>query len=140
MTTKSIKPNTLLLTVFSVILFIASSSFGLCRGQKKGILCLGNGEMCVYQDKSDIIQLFGPPYSSPSVLELYMTGAPEVVSVREKGTAIWTHSITKNGKKTGLMTDFVTTTLPAFIRSIHNTDTITFSLKLPEKTAWLDQT
>jgi hypothetical protein len=50
---KSIKPNKLLLTVISAILFTFSSSFGLCWGQKKGIACLGNGEMCVYQDQSD---------------------------------------------------------------------------------------
>ncbi|MDR1097529.1 MAG: hypothetical protein LBL57_05300 [Tannerella sp.] len=131
---KSLKP------IILVLLFSFSSSCGSCWGQEKGIVCLGNGEMCVYQDQSDIIQLFGPPYSSPSVLELFMTGSSGVVSVREKGTAIRTHSITKNGKETGLMTDFVTTRLPAFIRSIHNTDTITFSLKLPEKTEWLDQT
>jgi hypothetical protein len=74
------------------------------------------------------------------VLELFITGSPKVISIREKGTAIWTHSITKNWKETGLMTDFVTTSFPAFIRSIYNTDTIIFSLKLPGKTVWLDHT
>jgi hypothetical protein len=137
---KSLKPDTLLCAVISVILFSFSPFCGSCRGQQKGIICLGNGEMCVYQDKSDIIQLFGPPYSSPSVLELFMTGSPEIVSVREKGTAVWTHSILKNGKETGLMTDFVATRLPAFIRSMHHTDTVTFSLKLTERTEWSDQT
>ena len=123
---------------YFLVIFI--SVCNLCYGQKNGVICLGNGEMCVYQDKSDIIQLFGPPYSSPSVLELYSADKPDVTSVREKGTAIWTHSIVKNGKESGKLTDFVASTMPVFIRSIRNTETLSFTLKLPKKTEWFDRT
>jgi hypothetical protein len=110
------------------------------HGQEKGIACLGNGEMCVYEDKADIIQLFGPPYSSPSVFELRSGDRPEVVSEREKGTAVWTHTFRSDGEEKARITDFVATTMPAFIRIIRNSETLSFTLKLSQKTEWLDQT
>ena len=45
------------------------------------------------QARCDIIQLFGPPYSSPSVLQLLMNSNVSVSSQREFGTAIWTHHL-----------------------------------------------
>jgi len=43
------------------------------KGRKKdsgSIHCLGNGSYCVYKQGPDIIQLFGPPYSAPSLFSL----------------------------------------------------------------------
>ena len=110
-------------------------------GQKKGVSCLGNGEMIAYQDRSDIIQLFGPPYSSPPVLQLTLNSPDSVSSQRETGTAIWTHHLlSATGKKTGKIVDFIASELPCFLRTIENTDTLRFQLKIPAHTQFIDNT
>ncbi|MDR1720647.1 MAG: hypothetical protein LBR67_11115, partial [Dysgonamonadaceae bacterium] len=79
---------------------------------------LGNGQMLVYGQQSDIIQLIGPPYSSPSVLSLQLPKEYSVASEREKGTAVWHHQISKNGEPVAEITDFVVAGTPCFIRKI----------------------
>ncbi|MDR1723073.1 MAG: hypothetical protein LBR84_03935, partial [Tannerella sp.] len=79
---------------------------------------LGNGQMLVYGQQSDIIQLIGPPYSSPSVLSLQLPKEYSVASEREKGTAVWHHRISKNGDPVAEITDFVVSGTPCFIRKI----------------------
>lgn len=38
----------------------------------------GNGQILAYHHGPDIIQLFGPPYSSPSLCNVTVTGDPAV--------------------------------------------------------------
>jgi hypothetical protein len=38
--------------------------------QVDGLHVMGNGRLCVYADKTDVMQLFGAPYSSPSVMQM----------------------------------------------------------------------
>jgi hypothetical protein len=105
--------------------------------EKGGIICLGNGEMAVYEDRSSIIQLFGPPYSSPSALQLVTNHSDGIRSQRETGTAIWTHHLSKDA---GRMTDFVAGDIPCFVRTVENADTLHFRLNLSEATAAIDYT
>jgi hypothetical protein len=106
-------------------------------GQTNGVLCLGNGEMMVYEQGSDIIQLFGPPYSSPTVLQLTLNDRTEVKSLRETHTAIWTHSLQNGSTK---MTDFVSGNIPCFVRTVENSATLRFTLKLSAGTTSIDNT
>ena len=71
------------------------------------IFALGNGGMCAYEDGADVIQLFGPPYSSASFLELRLDGDVQTSSSRLKGSSILTHTIHYDSDKAGEMCDFV---------------------------------
>jgi hypothetical protein len=84
------------------------------------IHCLGNGHLCVYEQGPNIIQLFGPPYSSPMLgtLTLDVPGELMVRSQREPGTAIWTHQFVTHGEVWAEMVDFVDATLPCLVRHI----------------------
>ncbi|MDR3193790.1 MAG: hypothetical protein LBT76_00685 [Tannerella sp.] len=113
------------------------SVFAAAAGEKGGIICLGNGEMAVYEERSSIIQLFGPPYSSPSAFRLTTVHPEGVLSQRETGTAIWTHRLSGEA---GTMTDFVAGALPCFVRTVENADTLRFRLKLAEAAAAIDHT
>jgi len=35
--------------------------------------CLGNSQLCVYEQGPDITQVFGPPYSAPSIMRIVLT-------------------------------------------------------------------
>ena len=54
-----------------------------------GIHAIGNGELCVYGRGADILQIFGPPYSSPSLLTLSLCDGLQVASEREVGSSVW---------------------------------------------------
>jgi hypothetical protein len=119
--------------VFVILAFLHQAS-SLAQTNTDNIFCLGNGLMAVYEAKCDIIQLFGPPYSSPSVLTMKIDDASLVIkSEREKGSAIWKHAISKDGKIIGTVTDFVDSDLACFIRKFDLSQTVTFSLKFNSK-------
>ncbi len=84
------------------------------------IHCLGNGQLCVYEQGPNILQVFGPPYSSPvlGALTLEVDGDVRVVSSREPGTAIWTHRLESGGAAWAEMVDFVDPALSCFVRRI----------------------
>jgi hypothetical protein len=84
------------------------------------IHCLGNGHLCAYEQGPNIIQLFGPPYSSPmfGTLTLDVPGEVTVRSSREPGTAIWTHQLVADGEVWAEMVDFVDADLPCLVRRI----------------------
>ena len=97
--------------------------------------CLGNGQLCVYEQGPDITQIFGPPYSSPSIMRILLTSESliESESSREAQTAIWQHEIKTDGKKTGTMTDFVDSQAPCFIRRFSLDAPLTFLLTLEDE-------
>jgi len=99
------------------------------------IHCLGNGQFCVYEQGPDITQVFGPPYSSPSIMRILLTSESliESESSREAHTAIWQHEIKTDGKKTGVMTDFVDSEAPYFIRRFTLNAPLTFLLSLQDE-------
>lgn len=85
----------------------------------KQLHCLGNGNYCAFGQGADIESIFGPGYSSPSYLQLTVNGSDSTVSSRMKGTAIWQHSIYKDGKIIAELTDFIDSKTAVFARTIH---------------------
>lgn len=97
---------------------------GLClpvinANTPKQLHCLGNGNYCAFGQGADIESIFGPGYSSPSYLQLTVNGSDSTVSSRMKGTAIWQHSIYKDGKIIVELTDFIDSKTAVFARTIH---------------------
>ena len=94
--------------------------------------CLGNGLLCVYEQGPNIIQAFGPPYSTASVLRLAIQTGQDVRSgsVRETGTAIWTHTLSRQEEQVGTLLDFVDTDLPCFVREAHLGKPLTLSFEV----------
>ena len=81
-----------------------------------GIHAIGNGELCVYGRGADILQIFGPPYSSPSLLTLSLCDGLLVTSEREVGTSVWNHRLRDGHGVAGRHTDFVADSSPVFVR------------------------
>lgn len=87
-------------------------------GQGTAIHSIGNGRMLVYGRQADVVQLLGPPYSAPSVWSMTLEPGLSVTSVRERGTAVWHHQITRQGTPVARITDFMPADQPCFIREI----------------------
>lgn len=81
-----------------------------------GIHAIGNGELCVYGRGADILQIFGPPYSSPSLLTLSLCDGLQVASEREVGSSVWNHRLRDGHGVAGRHTDFVADGSPVFVR------------------------
>ena len=100
------------------------------------IHCLGDGKLIAYEQGPDVIQIFGPPYASPTALSIRLETTPpvETRSTREPGAAIWNHDIFRNAKKVGSMLDFVDSGAPMFVRRIQADATLRFRLHWAEGT------
>ena len=85
-----------------------------------GVHCMGNGRLAVYARGPEILQVFGPPYSSTSSIRATVAApeALEVRSEREPGTGVWCHELRLGGASIGRITDFVDAQEPAFVRSV----------------------
>lgn len=83
--------------------------------------CLGNGRMCVYGQGPDVLQVFGPTYSTTNIgrISLEQPGAT-AQSRRVMGTAIWEHRIEVEGRTVAVITDFVDSRLPCFVRQVES--------------------
>lgn len=97
-------------------------------GEANGsVHCLGNGRLCVYGQGPNIIQLFGPSYSTTTIGGMALESKTATcVSRRVPGAAIWEHRIRLNGAVVAVITDFVDSELPCFIRHVNATVPITF--------------
>ena len=134
-----IKPNTNnIITIKKIVLCIIFLliSQGL-KAQKtthlntNNIYCIGNGKLAAYFTKANIIQLFGAPYSSPSILEMILNNPDlSVNSKRITGSSIWTHSITKGGSEVGTIVDFIDSERPVLIRQFNLLKKISFTLSI----------
>lgn len=81
--------------------------------------CLGNGLICAYGQGPHIMQVFGPPYSQPSMMTVRVTGsAAAAVSRREAGAAIWHHEVRDGGSVVARMSDFAVADRPVLARRI----------------------
>ena len=89
------------------------------NSQVPGIHAIGNGGLCVYGQGADILQLFGPPYSSPGFFTMNLQGDYRVDLQREPRTAVWHSLITDDGAEVARQTDFVTVGSDGFVRRIH---------------------
>jgi hypothetical protein len=101
---------------------------------------LGNGSLAVYEQGPNIVQAFGPPYSSPSFLQFVIDESEnvEVHSSREPETAIWIHRIYREQQYIGEMVDFVDCLHPCLIRRIHLNQPLKFKLIMENHVEVLD--
>ena len=81
--------------------------------------CLGNGQLCVYGQGPDVLQIFGPSYSTTNIghISLDMPAAT-CQSRRVMGTAIWEHRIAVEGRSVAVVTDYVDSQRPCFVRQV----------------------
>lgn len=124
-----------IIVVFCLVFAVASPQNSLyAQVNINNIFCLGNGRLAAYEAKADIIQLFGPPYSSPSLVQMKLADAAILVkNKRETGTAIWTHTLIYKGSPIGTITDFVDSQLPCLIRKFDLKRQVAFSVVLNSK-------
>lgn len=95
-----------------------------------GIHAIGNGELCVYGRQSDILQIFGSPYSSPAMFEMSLEGDYQVSSQRESQTAIWNHTIAQGTTPVAYHTDFLTVTGRSFIRRVRAEQPLNYRIRI----------
>ena len=90
-------------------------------GDDGSMHCMGNGKMVVYAAGPDISFLYGPPYSSPNMLTMSCESDSELKdeATREMWAAIWSHKMTIGGNKALDYTEFVASTLPAYVRLVN---------------------
>jgi hypothetical protein len=94
------------------------------------IHCLGNGNLCVYAQGPNLIQVFGSPYNSPAFYRLTVDGNLEVHSERQAGTATWSHHLLSEGHAVGEMVYFVDAELPCLVRHLQTTIPLHFRVDL----------
>ena len=97
---------------------------------------IGNGEMLVYEQGPDIVRLFGPPYSSPSYLEMKMdvkTGILRVESRREKNTAIWHHTVFREEILIARMADYMLPDKSIFFRDVEVMEEFNLMVSVPDE-------
>ena len=105
------------------------------------IFCIGNGNMAEYGAGADIIQLFGPPYSAPSLLDLKLAdSAIQVLSTRGEGTAIWIHELKRGNVLIGKIVDLMDTLSPVFVRRFEMSQPVIFNVHANGKTKLLNNT
>lgn len=104
----------------------------LNKGEDEGsIHPIGNGEMIVYGQGPNIHRLFGTPYSAPSYLQMFLddqTRNLKVESRREKNTAIWHHSVYKDGKLIAKMLDYILPGKNVFFRDVDVQEELSFKV------------
>lgn len=96
----------------------------------KALHFIGNGRVAMAGEGADIVQLFAPCYSLPSVLTLRLA-APSVSaqSYRIGGSAGYVTKLTRNGTPVGEITDYTHPDLPVFIRRLTLTQPLSFALE-----------
>jgi len=84
---------------------------------------MGNGKMVVYGQGPELVNLFGPPYSSPNFLKINIESDVDLVDTasREAGSAIWNHTLTFGGKRALEFTEFVDAETPVYFRTCNAT-------------------
>ena len=102
-----------------------------------GIHAMGNGDVCVYGQGADILQVFGPPYSSPGMFTMSLLDKYGVASSREPKAAVWYHELSDGPEKVAWHTDFVTERGEAFIRQFWSGKEVRYlvELKMEERYA-----
>ncbi|MCC6488541.1 MAG: hypothetical protein IT364_13675 [Candidatus Hydrogenedentes bacterium] len=97
-------------------------------GETNGsVHCMGNGRLCVYGQGPDLIQIFGPTYSTTTSgrVSLELPGATSE-SRRVPGAAIWEHRILADGRLIAVLTDFVQSELDCFVRQVDCAEPVDF--------------
>ena len=92
---------------------------------------IGNGEVLVYGLGPNILNFYGPPYSSASFFTLNFSedGDFKTESCREKGTAIWKHKLFRDDQKVGEFIDYILPDKNIFVRKFEVSCPVKFLLK-----------
>ena len=79
---------------------------------------VGNGKIVAYGQGPNLINFFGPPYSSPNILTIETLCDEEITDKisREPGTAIWNHSVCCDEGEVLNFSEFIDSELPVYFR------------------------
>jgi hypothetical protein len=90
--------------------------------QDGAVHAVGNGRLLVYGEGADIINVYGAPYSSPSVFKgqwsLISGEKPVYASERVKHTNIWSHDFVTGDKVVAHSEEFVSPHLPIYLTEV----------------------
>ena len=92
---------------------------------------MGNGDLLVYGQGPNIMQVFGPVYTGPSFLSLSVSEPETEIqteSVREPGTAVWRHAFFGDNAEMGCMTDYILPETNVFVREYEFNRAVRFRL------------
>ena len=96
----------------------------------KSLHFIGNGRVAMAGEGADIVQIFAPCYSLPSVLTLRLADpSVSAQSYRIGGSAGYVTKLTRNGIPVGEITDYTHPDLPVFIRRLTLTQPLSFALE-----------
>lgn len=94
----------------------------------EGVFFVGNGSVAMAGNGADIVQLFAPCYSLPSVMTLSMvTPMIQAQNNRISGSAGYITRLIDNGTTIGEITDYTHPSYPVFIRRFKLSRPITFA-------------
>lgn len=100
---------------------------------RDGVYCVGNGMTAAYIKNGEIVQLFGPCYSAPSVFSMLPTEKDLAFrSYRRDGAVIWRTDISDaGGQAVGSIVDYCAAGRPVFIRRLRLSRPMEFRYELP---------
>lgn len=87
-------------------------------GDDGSVHAMGNGSMVAYASGPDLINLYGPPYSSPNILCIHTKCDKPLCdeATREPGAAIWNHRMLIDDSPSLEFTEFVSSSVSAYVR------------------------
>lgn len=92
----------------------------------------GNGQIaCIYHE-GDMVQVFGPPYSSPSLLESSFSVGEDVFRTPVRhlpGAGIWNLRLEQGGKTLAEITDFALPEEPCLVRRIESSAPVSMTVR-----------
>ena len=96
-----------------------------------GVHAIGNEALCVYGKGVDVLQFFGLPYSSPSLLDMQLTHNDyRIESTRIPQTAVWEHRIIGDSDQEVQLTDFISNAGYSFVRRIVSQFPVRFRINI----------
>lgn len=113
-------------------LFLSLLAVSVYANRPTQLHCLGNGNYCAFGQGADIESIFGPGYSSPSYLQLTVQGSDSTCSSRMKGTAIWEHTLYREGKIIARFTDFIDSEAAIYTRIVDCDNPFTINIQILE--------
>ena len=93
--------------------------------EKWGTHSIGNGKVCAYIKKADIFDIFGPYYSTPSLVQLLCDITEGLTIKRVEGSAVWEYSL----EGFCSWSDFTAPEDPVFIRKVEKGKKIPWKIR-----------
>jgi hypothetical protein len=106
------------------------------RNVDGAIHAIGNGRLLVYGRGADVHNVYGTPYTTPSLLSgawKWKDGeTPVYASYREKGTSIWNHQFYKRDRLLGTARELIHPVMPAYFKKLVFEEEMDLVCTLPE--------